>query len=248
MKAIILSAGQGSRMYPLTVNTPKCLIDIGQGKSVLESQLDALHECGILEVYVVAGYKIEQVEAKIGGYQNGDMQIRILHNPFYATTNNIVSLWVAHPWLEGECISINGDDIFKPIVIGSLLEARGDIVMTIDRKDEYDSDDMLVITEGGFIRDVGKDLDHNLANGESVGIIKYSSRGVEMLKDTLDLMLREAPNHQKFYLKALQTIMCKGYPVVACEVNEHDWAEIDFHPDVSDVRAKVESFVQRMQQ
>lgn len=247
MKAIIMSAGKGTRMYPLTANTPKCLIDIGHGKSVLESQLDVLRDCGIDEVYVVAGYRIQQVQAKIVNYLPGSMQVHVIHNPFYASTNNIVSLWLASSWLNEECISINGDDIFKKSVIQSLLETSGDVVMTIDRKEEYDSDDMLVITEGDYIKAVGKDLNRKQANGESVGIIKYSKRGLDLLNETLDLMLRDEANHQIFYLAALQKIMDKGFPVMSCEVSPHDWSEIDFHPDVSDVRAKVDSFLQRMQ-
>jgi choline kinase len=246
MKAVILSAGKGTRMMPLTANTPKCLIDIGKGKTVLESQLDVLSACGFTEVYVVAGYRLEQVRAKIASYRGGNMKIRIIHNPFYATTNNIISLWLALPYVNGEFISVNGDDIFKGSVIQSLLAAEGDIAMTIDRKEAYDSDDMLVVTEGELVRHVGKDLDRNQANGESVGIIRYRDRGVSMLDETLNLMLREEANHQRFYLSALQQIMNRGFPVSACEVDSKDWAEIDFHPDVEEVRAKVDIFLRHM--
>jgi len=247
VNAILLSAGKGTRMFPLTANTPKCLIDIGKGKTVLESQLDALHECGIEKVYVVAGYRIEQVQAKISGYSLPGMQVEVLHNPFYNTSNNIISLWLALLSVKGPCISINGDDIFKADLIRTLLAAKGDLVMTIDRKESYDADDMLVITDGDNIRAVGKDLDPAMANGESVGIIKYSELGHKTIMDTLDEMLRDEADHQKFYLAALQKIMDRGFPLTLCEVEENDWAEIDFHPDVNDVRAKVDFFVKRVQ-
>lgn len=246
MKAVILSAGKGTRMMPLTANTPKCLIDIGQGKTVLESQLDVLRACGFKEVYVVAGYRIEQVEAKVAGYCGDGMKTKVIHNPFYATTNNIISLWLALPYVNGEFISINGDDIFKESVIEALLAADGDIAMTIDRKEAYDSDDMLVVTEGTLVRRVGKDLDRTLANGESVGIIRYRDRGVSTLDETLNLMLRDEKSLQRFYLAALQQIMDRGFPVSACEVDRKDWAEIDFHPDVQEVRAKVDTFLRHM--
>jgi choline kinase len=246
MKAVILSAGKGTRMMPLTANTPKCLIDIGQGKTLLESQLDVLRACGFKEVYIVAGYRIEQVEAKIAGYCDDGMKTKVIHNPFYATSNNIISLWLALPYVGGEFISINGDDIFKESVIEALLAADGDIAMTIDCKEAYDADDMLVVMEGSLVRRVGKDLDRALANGESVGIIRYRDRGVSMLEEALNLMLREEENHQRFYLAALQHIMDLGFPVFACEVDSTDWAEIDFHPDVQELRAKVDSFLRRM--
>ena len=246
MRAIILSAGKGSRMYPLTANTPKCLIDIGEGKTILENQLDVLRESGIDDVYIVAGYRIEQVRAKISGCNLGNMRVQVLHNPFYATSNNIVSLWLALLVTDGPCISINGDDVFKPSVIKALLATKGDVVMTIDRKEHYDADDMLVITDDGLVRSVGKDLDEKRANGESVGIIKYSPRGLERLKIILDLMLREEKNHQIFYLAALQEIMDQGFSVASCEIEPHDWAEIDFHPDVNDVREKIDVFIQKV--
>lgn len=246
MRAIILSAGKGLRMFPLTANTPKCLIDIGKGKTVLENQLDVLRDCGIKDVVIVAGYCVDQVEAKISGYDTSGMKIKVIYNPFYETTNNIISLWLAQWCMDQECISINGDDIFKDVVIESLLKAEGEIVMTIDRKEQYDDDDMLVITNSNNIKDVGKDLDPKLANGESVGIIKYSEQGAKILKETMEQMVRVQENHQKFYLSVLKEIMYKGYPVVGCEVDEHDWAEIDFHPDVSDVRAKIDFFLTKM--
>lgn len=245
MRAIILSAGRGLRMFPLTANTPKCLIDIGHGKTVLESQLDALHQCGIDDIIVVAGYCINQVRAKVESYAPKG-NVRIIHNPFYETSNNVVSLWLANFYFDVPCISINGDDIFRASVIEDLMGAQGDIVMTIDRKASYDSDDMLVRIEGELVCDVGKDLDMNLANGESVGIIKYSKRGINLLNDALDKFMLSAKNHQEFYLKVLQQLMHQGYPINFCEIDEHDWAEIDFHPDVCDVRNKIDSFIEKI--
>ena len=175
------------------------------------------------------------------------MLVRVIQNPFFNSSNNIISLWMVSNWIQEECISINGDDLFKKSVIDSLINTSGDVVMAIDRKDEYDSDDMLVITDGNLIKSVGKDLDRNKANGESVGIIKYYKRGLILINETLDLLLQDEKNHQVFYLSALQEIMNKGFPVVGCEVGPNDWAEIDFHPDVSDVRKKVDLFVKRIQ-
>ncbi|MDA7441054.1 phosphocholine cytidylyltransferase family protein [Candidatus Pseudothioglobus singularis] len=246
MIAILISAGKGSRMYPLTANTPKCLIDIGKGKTVLESQLDVLQECGITKVFVVAGYLIEQVRAKINGYKFVGMEVEVVHNPFFDTSNNIVSLWLASLLIDSECISINGDDVFKSEVINALLGTDGDVVMTTSVKKNYDSDDMLVIQENKRVISVGKDLDPQKATAESVGIIKYSSRGLNILRDTIDNLLRSSDNHQKFYLHALQNIMDKGITVNSCNVDSDAWAEIDFHPDIQDVRNKIDYFVKKI--
>ena len=74
-------------------------------------------------------------------------------------------------------MSINGDNVFKNSIIERLLETPGDIVMTIDRKKEYDFDDMLVETRDDEVLQVGKTINKDDANGESVGIIKYSKLG-----------------------------------------------------------------------
>jgi len=247
MIAILLSAGKGSRMYPLTSNTPKCLIDIGKGKTVLESQLETLQICGIKKVYIVAGYRIEQIKAKLKGSDFKDMEIKIIHNPFYENSNNIVSLWLASLLIESECISINGDDLFKPEVINSLNNSEGDIVMTTSKKDFYDSDDMLVIHNNyNNVISVGKDLDKQKATGESVGIIKFSLLGLKIIRDTLDEMMKDLTNHQKFYLHALQKIMDSGIVVNSCIIDDKAWAEIDFHPDINDVRLRVDEFVKKI--
>jgi len=247
MKAIILSAGRGTRMMPLTANTPKCLLDIGRGLTVLESQLDVLRICGFSEVDVVAGYLIEQVRQVVEAYDGDSMRVRVVHNPFYASTNNIVSLWLGLLPVKDVCVSINGDDIFKDSVMKSLLSSAGNIVMTINRKDSYDSDDMLVVTEGNFVRNVGKTLDRSVANGESVGIVLYRNDGLQAIKLMLDSMLRDEHAHQYYYLEALQRLMDDNYPILSCEVGKGDWAEIDFHPDVEDVRAKLNDFLKRME-
>jgi L-glutamine-phosphate cytidylyltransferase len=246
MIAVLLSAGKGSRMYPLTANTPKCLIDIGKGKTVLENQLDVLNECGFRKVFVVAGYLIEQVQAKIEGCKFTHMEVEVIYNPFYSSSNNIISLWLASLVIGESYISINGDDIFKACVIKSLIASPGDIVMTISRKDFFDEDDMLVVTEESRVLDVGKDLDQNISNGESIGIIKYSALGANILKNEIEAMLRNEVNHNKFYLHVLQKIMNKGIAISYCEVSSNDWAEIDYHPDVQDVRDKVDFFVQKL--
>ena len=126
------------------------------------------------------------------------------------------------------------------------MDVQGEIVMTTDEKDSYDSDDMLVRIEDGLVKNVGKDLDIKTSNGESLGIIKFDTNGWKKIRNKLDQMLVEEENHQIFYLAALQELMDDGNDVISCKVSEDSWAEIDFHPDVNDVRNKIELFARKI--
>lgn len=240
MIAVLLSAGKGTRLYPLTQNTPKCLIDLGGGKTILEKQLDTLIDCDFKSILIVAGYKIDQIQAKVDGYKNpNNVCINIIQNPFYETSNNIISLWLSLFIVTTPFISINGDNIFNKKLLGKLVEKEGDIVMTVNPKDKFDFDDMLVYARDDHAINVGKDLDPKVADFESVGIIKYSMIGLSVVKNELNQMLQTQSNHNVFYLKMLDNLMKKGFPVKLCYVDETDWAEIDFHPDVESIRNNI---------
>ena len=93
MKAIILSAGQGSRLGHLTDDRPKCLIDFA-GRSLLDRQLDTLAACGVDEVVVVTGFRDDQIEASLAR-RSGGPRVRTIFNPFYKVADNLGSLFVA---------------------------------------------------------------------------------------------------------------------------------------------------------
>lgn len=238
MKAIIIAAGKGTRLFPITKNTPKSLLDIGQGLTLLETQLHSLKEAGIRDVVIIIGYRAEQIEAKLKEYRT-DFDITIVYNPFYEISNNLVSVWMAKHYMKDDFITINGDDIFDSIVIKNLLKSKEDITMVIDVKAEYDDDDMKIISNNNLVKQVSKKIPLEEANGESVGIIKFSGHGPKIYTDTLEEMVHNPKNMNFFYLKAIQNIIDKGFPVYYSQCNEKDWGEIDFHPDLKLIREYV---------
>lgn len=231
MRAIIIAAGKGTRLYPLTKNTPKSLLEIGNGITMLESQLHSLKENGIKDITIIVGYRAEQIEAKIRKYAN-DFNINTVYNPFYETSNNLISVWMARHFMQEDFITINGDDIFKPTVIENLLKSESNITMVADEKDTYDDDDMKIIHKDGLVLKVSKKIPIEDANGESVGIIKFTGKGRQIYIDTLEEMVRDEENMNAFYLKAIQQIINKGYPVNFSMCKPDDWGELDFHPDL----------------
>lgn len=237
MRVAILAAGVGSRLMPLTRNTPKSLLDLGNGFTLLETQLEAIRECGINEITIVTGYKSEQIEAKIVAYQDFDFTIRF--NPFYRMANNAVSAWMALDGLIEPTVLVNGDDVFKPEVLQGLIDTDDRVAMVISRKDEFDSDDMKVVTTGNAVVNVGKDIDASDADGESIGMIAFRGPGLRMMQDELKRMMRVESDLHLFYLEALRRLMLAGHHIGYSECRDEDWAEVDFHPDLDLIKTQV---------
>ncbi len=90
VKAVILSAGQGSRLLPLTKDKPKCLLEIG-GQTILGWQIEALRAAGIGEVVVIAGFRHAHVEAHLSQMQYPGMTLRTHFNPFFQAGDNLAT-------------------------------------------------------------------------------------------------------------------------------------------------------------
>ena len=94
MKAIILSAGQGSRLLPLTEGRPKCLLPIGP-RTLIEWQIWALTQGGVDEISVVVGYHAKDVQALLKKLEGPKLKIRTIYNPFFKLADNLASCWMA---------------------------------------------------------------------------------------------------------------------------------------------------------
>src|SRR5678815_6029890 len=136
-KAIILSAGQGSRLGHMVDNRPKCLIDFG-GRTLLDRQLDCLDANGVREAVVVTGFHDELVNEALSKRTAGP-NVRAVYNPFYKVADNLGSLFMARGELSGDCLVWNGDTLVSdPLMARVIANQRQGICVTIDRKDSYD--------------------------------------------------------------------------------------------------------------
>ena len=245
MKAIILAAGKGERLMPLTSDTPKSLLELENGTTLLESQLITINKTVIDKVVIVTGYLTEKIESKVQRYSKEyNIDIQIIYNPFFDISNNLLSLWQARHEMESDFIIINGDDIFNDSVLLGLLEHDNNelITMVIDRKETYDEDDMKLIVENGRILEVSKKIPLNEANGESIGMIRVTGEAKGIMVYTMERMVRNKKNMQVFYLAMIQELINQGIVVGYHEISSKDWAEIDFHPDLEDIRKKISTF------
>lgn len=231
MKAIILAAGIGSRLRPYTEHIPKCLLNIG-GTSILGNQINHIRDCGINDVVIVVGFGFDKIESFLRNYDTLGMRIKTLYNPFYQTTNSLVSLCLARGEMDDDLIIMNGDDIFEIDILDSMINTRGDkIVLPVKKKDCYDKEDMKIRMESGCVSLVTKDIDSEV-HYESVGLRLFRGTGVEMIKRACEEEMRGEGVHQKWYISCIQRLVDKGYKITPFDVQDMFWMDVDYPKDL----------------
>lgn len=235
-RAVILSAGQGSRLLPHTESTPKCLLDLA-GRSMLEWQLRHLAEAGVREAVVVTGFGAEQVERAIERHAPPQLHVRTFFNPFYKLADNLASCWMVRAELSGPCMILNGDTLFETEIARRLLAApAAPITVTIDRKPAYDADDMKVITEGQQLRAIGKKLADGV-NGESIGFLRFEAEGAARFVAEIERTMRTPEGPGLWYLSAIHRLANAGVDVRVASIEGLSWGELDFPADLERTRA-----------
>lgn len=236
-KAIVLSAGQGSRLLPHTQDLPKCLLDLA-GRSMLGWQLQALAAAGIRETVVVTGFRADLVEQSLASVAPAGMRVRTLFNPFYKVADNLASCWMVRHEFNGPVLTLNGDTLLGPAIVERLLAAPpSDITVTIDRKPTYDDDDMKVIAEGDRLTAIGKKLDRSVVTGESIGFLRYSAVGAATFVSEIERTMRTPEGTGLWYLSAIHRLANTGTDVRVVSIEGLDWAELDFPADLENCRA-----------
>lgn len=238
MKLIILTSGTGKRLMPLTANTPKALIDLGNGMTLLETNLKNIAESKVIdEVVLVIGYCADQIEAKIKKYQHQGMKIKTVYNPFYEVSNNLMTLWMAKPEMNEDFMITNGDNILQPEVYAQLATKKNGIYLTTSLREDYRADDMKVIIKEGSIDRVSKQIAHEEASAESVGLALLSGeKHREIFRANLEELARDKAYLNKFWLEVFNRMADKGVHITPFEIDgEKLWVEIDFHGDLNEV-------------
>lgn len=244
MKAIILSAGQGSRLGHLTADRPKCLIEFA-GKSLLDWQLDVLSASGVEDAVVVTGFRDDQIEASLARRPSGP-HVRTIYNPFYKVADNLGSLYIAREEIAGECLVWNGDTLVSNALMKRVLaNPQAGICVTVDRKPGYDDDDMKVVEEGGRLKAIGKRISEGV-NAESIGLLAFRAGGAERFRAAIEKAIRTAEGTTVWYLRVIHHI-AQSSDVWTFDIQGEEWGEVDFPPDVESARVLVERWSARAQ-
>ena len=244
MKAIILAAGRGSRLYPYTQYIPKCLLDLG-GTTILEKQINHIRDCGINEVVIVVGFGFERVENFLRNYDGLGMKIKTLYNPFYQTTNSLISLWIARSEMDEDIVVMNGDDVFEIEVLDKALSQMDEkVCLPIKRKFSYEEEDMKVLTSGDKIVKISKGISGKVS-AESVGIRVFRDTGVELIRRAIEEEMRTPGAESKWYISSIHRLINKGYNIKALDIDDLYWMDVDYPGDLFKARFDADKFLNR---
>ena len=240
MKAIILSAGQGRRLLPLTSNMAKCCLPL-HGISILEWQLSQIAQCGIDEVVVVTGFAYEMVDSIVDRV-NG-IKVRSLHNPMFAHTDNLGTCWEARFEMDEPFVLMNGDTLFEAAVLRHLLacDTGYPITLATDTKSHFDLDDMKIIADGDRLLKVSKQLDIRLVGGESIGLMVFNQSGANAFTKKLEEMMDKANALKLWYLSAIDQLASENLAGI-CNIHGMSWCEVDDAADFATAADVVKSW------
>lgn len=230
--AILLSAGQGSRMLPLTAERPKCLIDFS-GRSLLAWQIEMLARGGVKRIDVVTGFMTDRVDAELASINDPRVTITTKFNPFYKVADNLGSCWIARDAMDGDFLILNGDTLISEEIVAK-AQAGSDwpIAVTVDIKPAYDSDDMKVNrTPDGRLNRIGKTLTAAESNAESIGFLAFRGEGAALFREAVRAAMRTPEGVQHWYLKVIDSLAPTG-KVGTVSIEGLGWGEVDFLTDI----------------
>ena len=231
MKAIILAAGVGSRIRPLTDNCPKSLLKIG-GKTILEMMLSHIQDCGISDIVFVLGYLQEQIKDYVST-NFPDLNAHFITNEKYSETNTGFSLMLAMESIKGSnFVKFDADVVFDKKILKKLIECEHENCLCIDKNINLDEEEIkVIIDKQNRVVKASKTVNPKEAVGESIGIEKISAETAKLLLAELKAMMADEQNHQEYYEAAYERLIEKNVPFNTLDITGLKWTEIDTKED-----------------
>ena len=226
MKALILAAGLGSRLSPITDTLPKSLVPVN-GTPILFKQIENLKENGIFDITIVSGYKAEVLESAV---KEKYPDIRIINSAEYATTNNMYSAYLAKSFVKDEAfLMMNADVFFDASVITALLDFDADDAIVTDIGN-YIEESMKVVEENGRLVSISKKISPEDAFGVSIDVYKFSAKGGAAFFDKCSEYI-ERKNEVKLWSEVALNDILPELNFRPCPLVGR-WLEIDNHEDL----------------
>lgn len=258
MKVIILAAGQGTRLRPLTDDRPKCMVEVN-GKSIIERQLDTMRACGINEedITIIAGYRNDALKNKFQ-----DTGLHFIVNEEYETTNMVCSLMCARKLMEQEedIIISYGDIIYGETVFQKILEAKDNMSVIVDDgwyeywsercENPLDDAETLMFDEDDYLTEIGqKTTELAMVQSQYIGLMRFRGEGLKAILSLSAEAERRSKNSEslwkttrsyaKMYMTdLLQGLIDEGSKLRAVHI-QRGWFEIDDCDDLKVVESKL---------
>jgi len=239
MKAIILAAGQGTRIRTAHGECPKCLIRFDHsGWTILDQQIEGLFLAGVRDIGIVVGYEQDQIIRHVTRYYGSQLRrFRFIENSEFAATNNIYSLWRARTWLQGSSFAVlNADVVFDTRVLQPAVSSRAPITMIVDPA--WRDETMKVVIERNRIVRMSKQIGEHEFSATYIGITMVDGAANAKLFDRIEVLIARG-EHRVFFNAAVQELADEGLHVGYSETKGLPWAEIDDPSDLAFARLNV---------
>jgi choline kinase len=234
---LVLAAGAGRRLQPLTDDLPKTLLPVDGERTILDIALANLKHAGLDGVAVVTGFAAHRIDDRRRALeQDHGVNLELVFNDKAEEWNNAYSLWIAREHLRGGAILVNGDTVHPASVEETVLAARGPaIVLAADTEKALGEEEMkLHVTDDGFMDRINKALDPSTAAGEYIGVTLIEGTAADPLADALEATWKR--DTDLYYEDGYQEFADRGGRVGIAPIGQVDWVEVDDHDDLARAR------------
>ncbi len=240
MRVVILAAGQGTRLRPLTSDRPKCMVPF-QDKPLIEHQLELFERFNITDINVITGYLQEKIDFK---------NIKKFYNPKYASTNMVFTLFCASELFDGEddILISYGDIIYNETVLRSIIDADNEISVVVDKKwrqywskrmpNPLEDAETLKINQEGYIQELGKKPgSYADIQGQYIGLVKIRKDVVTKVKkfyENLDRsVLYDGKDFDNMYMTSFLQMVADNLISLSPVYINNGWIEVDCPSDLN---------------
>ena len=235
MKAIVLAAGVGKRLWPVTQHKPKCLIEIG-GQTLLSRYLESLASVKIRQATIVVGYKQEMIRAAVGAHCHGVDISYLVNEEFHR--GSISSLWIARTALSDDVVIMDADVLFHCEILHRLVNSPHENCLLMDDTVKQTGEECMVVVQGDRVVALSKKMPerYDIA-GEGVGFLRVrradTTHVISSLKGYID-QDRWDMEYEDGLLQYFQDVKV-GHE----KIGGLPWTEIDFPEDVTKAEREV---------
>lgn len=222
MQALILAAGQGRRLLPLTKDRPKCLLQFGD-MTLLEIQVEQCRRLGIEKIWAVIGFKEENVRRVMGD------KISYISNKDYMTTNSLYSFWLARQIMTTDTLIMNSDVMLDDEILVKLMDSEQGNLLAADFRSDFQQEDMKIAVDSTLrLLSISKTLGSKKAKAENLGVLKLSIGCIRQLINVVEPIIDVSK--REFFPYALD-LLASTVEIGCLAVGNLPWIEIDFPED-----------------